>query len=786
MHPARHHGGDTFAPPMESNPALARELAASAKALRKLARDLIGPADADDLVQETMLRAWRNPPVVGRGLLPWLATVLRNLASNHRRDEQRRLLREGELPQANGSPTPRNPSTNGADEQTALRSVTEALWRLPEPYQSTLTQRYFGGQSPKQIAQRTNTPLATVKSRLQRGLTMLRRAMDQQHDRSWRAALAGAAGLGTSTAAATTTAGLILMAHSSKLITGAAVACVAALLFLSLQSEQAPAPEQPETSGVAMAASTAKATDRDATPTERVQAKQPTEEVEIDLQHSYEYRMLCRVRDRDGLIIRGIKVAIAPRANALNAWHKRTDAAGEVVIDWRGKSPTMRMWVGLSRGFSAQVLQEVEVRAGSTLEVGLLDSAGGASGMCGLAMSASMNCRDCHLSSQQSKLFDLRLRTRQRLHPQSLLSDLLLGDTGARSAGETPLEETSTEVASEMPPPPPSTGITGTVRNRDGEPVGGATVIWSRSPDLPSGRTKSRPNGTFQMPLSAEGTVEVRAGGGPYGIARARVQAVAGKKIKCDLFLDPGRTLTGRVLVPEGHSLDDWRIEYLSQDVSWVDGVDVRPDGTFTLANLPTNSGSILLWSGKSRLPAAIESYAATETEVTFDMRGDRTPAGSLRVQVLQPEDDIERNCSAFAFQADTGRGSVIPRTKDGAFELVGLRAGFYHVVLIGSPFGRLDLGEQWVDGQTLVDLGAHRLPDPGLLRVPDRALADNLELYLRRPDMDICAMRVERRQTEFLVPAGDWLMMWGEQDAPQMRTFSIKASETITVPIAR
>ncbi|MCK5942269.1 MAG: sigma-70 family RNA polymerase sigma factor, partial [Planctomycetes bacterium] len=139
---------------MDPDDRLADELTRSAHALRGLARDLTDDGDADDLVQETMLRAWRSPPAERRGLRPWLATILRNLASNRHRDRQRRRARELAHHQARAAD-----GTAAPTEPEALRALTEALWQLPETYQRALTLRYFADRTPTEIAAMTGAPL---------------------------------------------------------------------------------------------------------------------------------------------------------------------------------------------------------------------------------------------------------------------------------------------------------------------------------------------------------------------------------------------------------------------------------------------------------------------------------------------------------------------------------------------------------------------------------------------------------------------------------------------------
>ncbi|HKC52763.1 MAG TPA: RNA polymerase sigma factor, partial [Myxococcota bacterium] len=140
----------------------------------RLVRD---PGEADDLAQETLLAAQRRAPEPRDGLKPWLARVLRNLAARGRRDRARALDRE--------RAAARDEALPGTDELAAhaeLRAlVGEALVAIPEPFRSTLILRYFGGLEPTEIARREATPPATVRTRVKRGLELVREELDRRH-----------------------------------------------------------------------------------------------------------------------------------------------------------------------------------------------------------------------------------------------------------------------------------------------------------------------------------------------------------------------------------------------------------------------------------------------------------------------------------------------------------------------------------------------------------------------------------------------------------------------------
>lgn len=146
--------------------------------VRALARHLIGTGDADDLVQDTWLAAVRARPHAETPR-SWLATVLRRLASNRRRADSRRSRREQA---AQPTAIPAAPSTEAilACEEVRRR-VVAAVLALEEPFQRTVVARYYEGLDSAQIAARDGIEVATVRSRLKRGLDRLRERLDAEH-----------------------------------------------------------------------------------------------------------------------------------------------------------------------------------------------------------------------------------------------------------------------------------------------------------------------------------------------------------------------------------------------------------------------------------------------------------------------------------------------------------------------------------------------------------------------------------------------------------------------------
>lgn len=207
------------------SPALDHELRRHATALRSLARALVGDGDAEDLLQETALQALRSPPRTPGPLGGWLAGIVRHLASRHRRSARRRRRRE--LAAARGEIVWPDRSV---DDRDTLRALTEAVLALPEPYRDTVLQRYLRDLPPSAIAAQTGVPVQTVKSRLKRGLALLREHFAARGiGDEWRRALGSAFGLGgaAETTAAIAVTGVLLMSTAMKVALSGAAALLA-------------------------------------------------------------------------------------------------------------------------------------------------------------------------------------------------------------------------------------------------------------------------------------------------------------------------------------------------------------------------------------------------------------------------------------------------------------------------------------------------------------------------------------------------------------------------------
>ncbi len=152
-----------------------RDLAALIPQLRAFGRSLSNSADiADDLVQETMLKAWtaRDSFARGSSLRAWTYVILRNVYFS----QTRRAKFKGEWNEFSADILLAQPATQ--DHHVALQDLQRALSQLPIDQREAVILMGAGGMSCDEVAEICGCPVGTVKSRVSRGRATLKALLE--------------------------------------------------------------------------------------------------------------------------------------------------------------------------------------------------------------------------------------------------------------------------------------------------------------------------------------------------------------------------------------------------------------------------------------------------------------------------------------------------------------------------------------------------------------------------------------------------------------------------------
>ena len=135
-------------------------------------------ASADDIVQETFIRAWRHLPQLSgddRPVRPWLLRVARNLLIDANRAARARPMTVQE--EAAGEPG----TDSGLEEILDRQLVSDALQHLSPAHRDVLVATYYRGGTLATVARELGIPHGTARSRLHYALGALRKQL-QEHD----------------------------------------------------------------------------------------------------------------------------------------------------------------------------------------------------------------------------------------------------------------------------------------------------------------------------------------------------------------------------------------------------------------------------------------------------------------------------------------------------------------------------------------------------------------------------------------------------------------------------
>ncbi len=216
-------------------------LTAQSRAIASLVRALVRDVhEAEDVAQDAWVALLSSS---AQQSAEWLRGTVRNLARRSHRDQQRHrsLITYGAVSTQTSGMT----SDDVAEQVEVQRDIADALMAIGEPYRTVVVLRYWHGLPPRRIAVELGRPEATIKTQLQRGLSLLRKQLDRVHGRDrWIAAL------WPWVVPSATTRGITAVIGVGSVMMKVAAICVALLALLGLGHSWWPDSDPPDKAGV--------------------------------------------------------------------------------------------------------------------------------------------------------------------------------------------------------------------------------------------------------------------------------------------------------------------------------------------------------------------------------------------------------------------------------------------------------------------------------------------------------------------------------------------------------
>jgi RNA polymerase sigma-70 factor (ECF subfamily) len=766
-------------------------LARQGRSLRALARRLLGDSHAaEDVVQDTWLATLQQGASVRGRLSGWLARVVRNRSLQLQRGAGRRRGREHDV--ARPERLEADPDALLAREE-ALRAVTGALLELDEPYRVVLLLRFYEDRAPIEIARALGLPPTTVKSRIERGLVLLRARLEARgHGRRGLAGLALLAGRGRWTVTGPVSLGTGALVMGSKLALGAAAAAVVGVLAWFWPEQLAPDSRSADRAPDQTSALVADPGNPLLTPTAG-QETTPREPLAVEpgaivdggapeeTPVAFTQNLSVVTRDLFGLPLQGATVRIGFRGGRLQTAGS-TDASGSYDVAFFTRTARADLLVEVSHGDCSSGLREFSFQSDQAvrLDVGLNVRPG--------ANLTVSRLRLVNLGERVSGTYQLdhgRMGRAAMLDgvftfeepppaldcPREVVTeaDGTLGEalqTLAFVSGNVLEVRSQLRLASgtwelavdgEVHVEGSTARVRGSVRDSHGLLVPGASLALAEDGGPLRWLACADEEGRFDFEVPSDRPLRLRAGGGEAGVDTTALTLRADEIVTWEPLLTRGGEVTGRLVDDEGQGLGGRRIELARGGPStlWTTTVETRPDGRFAFPNLPGGSFDLVVLAG-SGLPCKTVPRVATGEDLGDIVLGVAEQArSSLAIQTTNLAglpiggllrviaEDSRRALEVHAIldpRGDVQRvgGAVLASDElDRGMRVEGLPAGRYAVEVI-TDLGEHDLGTVWLDPGASVDLGEERLEPLAWLKVAPDARLDSENLFVRRLHPDV------------------------------------------------
>jgi len=510
---------------------------------------------------------------------------------------------------------------------------------------------------------------------------------------------------------------------------------------------------------------------------------------------SFEYELEVRVFDEFDEPGLKERVFLAPAAHTLNEVGA-ADLDGRLVVRWLGFEPHMQVDVALAQG---QALRRVDVRAGFT-SVALPRRAGAtapaASAKPGQQRvetppkEASTAKRAPPVESAPTARRDGegRLQFVEPLLYASQDTAVVVrrerGDVSGFSASQVDRGTRRAKQSSGVADPAMGL-IFGRFVDADGAPVAGARLVAELVGGGWRPTTRTDEQGAYRLRNLLPGEWDLRAGGGDFGRAAARVRVSAGQTTEWSATLERGHELKGRLVDNAQAPLAGWSLlaETFDGSNALVDVATADDQGRFAIPNLPYSALRLL---ARRRESAPGSEFLVGEglwpservQEFVLDTRADFAP-GTILLRMTCDEGTPPGIATARAWREGIPRGVAgvvsAPNQRPAPFgELTlferglacaSLESGWYSLEIAAAGRELLTVPRVFVPAAQTLELPALQASLPATLAVGGAGSAEELPIALefvhRGAAVELRCSATEVRGGRGFLRPGDYHVEW-------------------------
>jgi hypothetical protein len=264
----------------------------------------------------------------------------------------------------------------------------------------------------------------------------------------------------------------------------------------------------------------------------------------------------------------------------------------------------------------------------------------------------------------------------------------------------------------------------------------------------------------------------------------------AGGATACELQLELGSHLRGRIVDDTGRRVDHWRIVCEVADPPSFVVTDSDAAGSFVVPIWEGSRGRLLAWPPGGELAPPVRTIPAVAAGGVELMIPAASPDAGASFILRFPQWPTHYGTMSppyadmFLFQEESGRGVAFQWDDAGALSVHGVAAGFYRIIGATLSHGFLDLGRHWHDGRSMIDLGTIELPELATVRF-ELPKDDKVEpeLCQIRDDIDLRIAGLDLFARDGVqLPPGSYVVHWQEAGVTRRRAFTLTAGQRAVV----